>query len=374
MTGGGLLVLGSAQYSDRSWVNCQQIASRLAARRDVLFVDSIGLRAPRTRGSDLRRIARRLGDAARGVRRAPDGVWVASPVFRSGPMLAWSVRACLRTARIDPAAVIVYLPTWAPIVESFPRARRIYHCVDAYAENPGVDRERIDALERRLLRSVDVVLAVSEPLRARLAAIHPDVRLAPNVADVERFAAGGPAPAEMETIPRPRLLYLGNVAGYKIDLPLLAEIARARPAWSIVLVGPVGRGDPATDLAPLAELPNVRLLGERDREVAPAYVSAADVCLLPLRVHASTANSSPLKTWEYLASGKPIVATPIPAVADVTEQGWVIAARGTAEWIAGIETALAESASGADARRAAAMEHGWPARIREIETLIDSRP
>ncbi len=373
MRGRALLVLGSAQYSDRSWVNCQQIACRLAADRDVLFVDSVGLRAPKLRGPDLRRIVRRVRDAARGVRTAPDGVRVLSPMARSGRLLAWNLRVGLRAAVIEPAAVIAYLPTWAPIVEMFPRARRIYHCVDAYAENPGVDRGRIESLEMRLLRSVDTVLVVSEPLRQRLAAIHPDVRLAPNVADVDRFAAGGPVPDDVVGIPRPRLLYLGNLAGYKIDLPLLAEIARARSGWSILLVGPVGRGDPETDLASLSALPNVHILGERDRQAAPGYVGAADICLLPLREGASTRHSSPLKTWEYLASGRPIVATPIPTVAELIASSLVRGARGAPAWIRAIEASLGEGDSGAHARRAEALKHGWAGRIQEIEALIDGR-
>lgn len=366
----GVLILGSAQYSDRSWVNCQEVASRLAVRHDVLFVDSVGLRSPRAHGADLGRTARRLRDAMRGVRRAPDGVWVVSPLARSGRLLREGIRRGLRAAAIEPAAVIVYLPTWASIVETYPGARRIYHCVDAYAENPGVDRERIESLERRLLRSVDTVLAVSEPLVRRLSGMHPDVRLAPNVADVERFAVGGPEPADMSAIPRPRLLYLGNIAAYKIDLDLLAQIARERPAWSLVLVGPVGRGDPSTDPGALGELANVYILGERDRRSAPAYVAAADVCLLPLRAGASTAASSPLKTWEYLAAGKPVVAAPIPALRAAIDAGLIRAGGDLGVWLSAIEACIEQGDAGATLRRAEAVRHGWAARIREIEALI----
>jgi glycosyltransferase involved in cell wall biosynthesis len=366
----GVLVLGSAQYSDRSWVNCQEVASRLAGGHDVLFVDSVGLRSPRPHGADLSRIARRLRDWVRGVRRAPDGVRVLSPIARSGSLLGASIRWGLRTAGIEPAAVIAYLPTWAPIVEAFPRARRIYHCVDAYAENPGVDRARIESLELRLVQAVDTVLAVSEPLARRLSAIHPDVRHTPNVADVERFAAGGPEPADMSAIPRPRLLYLGNIAAYKIDLSLLEAIARARPAWSLVLVGPIGRGDPSTDPGTLRQLPNVHLLGERDRGAAPGYVAAADVCLLPLRGGASTSASSPLKTWEYLASGKPVVAAPIPALREWIDSGLIRGGVALAEWITAVEASLAEGDAVSASRRTEASRHGWAARIREIEALI----
>ncbi|MFH1144240.1 MAG: glycosyltransferase [Candidatus Eisenbacteria bacterium] len=366
----GILILGSAQYSDRSWVNCQQIASRLAARHRVLFVDSVGLRAPRVSGGDLGRIFRRLRDASSGVRRAADGVYVSSPLVQSGRLLSHGIALALRRAGIVPTAVIAYLPTWVRIIEMFPQAVRIYHCVDAFAENPGVDRERIDTLERRLLRSVDTALTVSEPLRGRLSMIHPDVRLAPNVADVEGFEAGGPLPADLASIPRPHLLYLGNLAAYKIDLALIEALARAHPAWSFILVGPTGRGDPDTDLAGLRALTNVHLLGERDRGAAPAYVAAADVCLLPLRASASTASSHPLKTYEYLAAGKPVVATPIPALHDLIERSLIRGAQDALGWSAALEAALDEGESPRAARRAEARRHGWDYRIREIEELI----
>ncbi len=368
-----ILILGSAQYSDRSWVNCQQVASRLAARHDVLFVDSIGLRPLRPTGVDLRRIARRLKDALGGTRRSPEGVWIASPIVRSGPGLRSAVRSALRRSGIRPDCVIAYLPAWASIVEDFPDALRIYHCVDAFAENPGVDREAIMRMERRLLRCVDAVWAVSPPLRDRLTALHPAVRLVPNVADTEAFeaAAGTPTPVDMEAVPRPRILYLGNLASYKIDGGLIERLALREPGWTWVLVGPVGRGDPSTSIAGLARLPNVRLLGEKSRDEAPAYVAAADVCALPLRRGRSTESSHPLKVYEYLASGRPVVATPIPAIAGLIDGNLVRGAHGDEEWREAIAASLGEGGAGAHVRQAEARRHGWPARIAEIEAWLE---
>lgn len=372
-----ILILASAQYSDRSWVNCQQIASRLARRHQVLFIDSIGLRSVRPAGADLRRVARRALDAFRGTRKSEEGVWLASPIARGGLGLRLSVQASLRRAGFRPDVVIAYLPTWAPIVEGFPDAVRIYHCVDAYAENPGVDRERIDRLEQRLLRGVDEVWAVSVPIRDRLAPLHRVVRLVPNVADTEAFAAGAstPTPADMELIPPPRILYLGNLASYKTDIDLIARLARRRSDRSWVLVGPIGRGDPSTEIAALASLPNVHLLGERSRKEAPAYVTAADLCVLPLRRNRSTESSHPLKVYEYLASGRPVVATPIPALGDLIAAGLVRGATDEPSWTEAIETAILEGGQGAEARRAEARKHGWTARIAEIEDWLDqARP
>lgn len=369
----GIVILGSAQYSDRSWVNCQQIAARLAERHPVLFLDSIGLRALQPGGADMRRVIRRAIDFFSGVRHMREGVWVASPPVRGGSGLRLFVDFALRRSGIRPATIIAYLPTWAPIVERHPDAARIYHCVDAYAENPGVDSAFVDSLERRLLAGVDAVWAVSPPLYDRLAALHSAVRLAPNVADTDAFeaAAGAPAPADIDAIPRPRILYLGNLASYKIDIGLIGRLARRRPDWHWVIVGAVGRGDPSTEIEDLRALANIHLLGERTRVEAPTYAAASDLCILPLRRNRSTESSHPLKIFEYLASGRPVVATPIPALADLMAAGHVCAAEDDASWIDSISKSLCEGAQGAATRRAEARRHGWRTRIEEIERWIE---
>ncbi|MFB3907651.1 MAG: glycosyltransferase [Candidatus Eisenbacteria bacterium] len=314
-------------------------------------------------------------DALGGVRTVRERLRVASPVTPPGSerwLRAWARAILLRTA-FSPDAVLVYLPSWAPVVEMLPRAHRIYHCVDAYAENPGVDRARVETMEKRLLRSVDLVLTASAPLRHRLAPLHPHVLPLPNVADVERFARDpGPIPPDLQAIAPPRLLYLGNLAAYKIDLDRIARLARARPDWSWVLVGPAGRGDPSTRLSILDGIDNVHRLGERDRSAAPSYVAHADVCVLPLRDSASTRASFPLKTFEYLAAGRPVVATPIPALEPWIAQGIVRGAREDEDWIAGIAEAFAgrDDPAAVARRRHEASRHGWSERIEEIEKLL----
>lgn len=285
---------------------------------------------------------------------------------------------------MTPGAVITYLPTWERITARFDNALRIYHCVDEYAANPGVDAGRVLELEQRLLANTDVVWAVSELLVERLSKLHRNVHLLQNVADVDRFAAARDAYLGSshalsqsallpEALAKPIVLYLGNLASYKVDLPLLARLAAARPDWSWVLIGPIGRGDPSTDLTDLSALPQVHHLGEMGRDEAPAYVAAADVCLLPLRQSRSTEASAPLKLFEYLAAGRPVVSTPIPAVQDLARRDLVRIARTDAEWIAAIDSALRDGPSEERARHEEAMAHGWSARIEEIEGFLQQR-
>jgi glycosyltransferase involved in cell wall biosynthesis len=174
------------------------------------------------------------------------------------------------------------------------------------------------------------------------------------------------------SLARPIVLYLGNLASYKVDLALLERLARMRSDWSWVLVGPVGRGDPETSLESLLALPQVHYLGEVSRDEAPAYVAASDVCLLPLRRTRSTEGSAPLKIYEYLAAGRPVVSTPIPAVAELARKGIVRIAVQDAEWISAIEQSLRDGEDGEERRHDEAMSHGWEARIDEIERFLFS--
>ncbi|MEZ4653413.1 MAG: glycosyltransferase [Candidatus Eisenbacteria bacterium] len=311
------------------------------------------------------------------MQRPADNLAVLSPTLsaRVPALLKRSIEGSLRELGRRPRAVIAYLPSWAPVVEGFRGAVRAYHCVDDYAANPGVDARRIARAEDRLVAAVDVVFAVSPPLRDRLATRHQRALLLTNVAEVDRFAeasmtAAGAGPPETRAIPRPHLLYLGNLAGYKVDLDRLARLAATRSDWSWILIGPVGRGDPDTDLSHLLALSNVHWLGEMPPARTPAFVATADVCLLPLAHGPSTESSAPIKIFEYLAAGRPVVSSQIPAVAALAAKSLLRTASDDAEWIAAIEASFRDGDEQAAARRREAMQHGWPQRIEEIERIL----
>jgi len=121
-------------------------------------------------------------------------------------------------------------------------------------------------------------------------------------------------PAELAALPAPRIGFVGAISAYKLDLTLLETLARRHPHWSFVLIGPVGEGDPSTDVAALAALGNVHLLGTRPYNALPAYLKGLDLGLLPLRLTPYTQAMFPMKFFEYLAAGLPVVATAIDAL------------------------------------------------------------
>ena len=135
----------------------------------------------------------------------------------------------------------------------------------------------------------------------------------------------------------------------RVDLPLLAAIAEARPDWSIVMIGPVAK------LAP-DELPrrtNLHYLGQKSYADLPAYLAACAVALLPFALNEATRYISPTKTPEYLAAGKPVVSTPVPDVVEPYGSRGLVAIR---EDAAGFVAAVADAL---DAPRPA----DWLARV-----------
>ena len=205
-------------------------------------------------------------------------------------------------------------------------------------------------------------MTASRWLERRWAERHPRVRRIPNGVELARVPNGADTsrpPTGLEALPRPRLGYVGTIGPW-VDLSMLAGVARRRPEWSIVLIGPRERATPWLPLPP-----NVHVLGERPYEYLDDCLAALDVLLIPFQVSDLTHAVNPIKLYEYCATGKPIVATPIEDVIAVGELCYMGADTDT--FTAAIDSALQEAATG-DAvrpagRRALASASSWDTRV-----------
>ncbi len=384
-----ILCFGSADFEEPNWVNAQHLMWRLAERHRVLYVNSLGLRAPRADARDLRKVGRRLRALSRAATQ-PDpqrALHVLSPLAlppaRAGlaaaagsRLLALQLRGALRRLALARPVAWTFLPAAAPVLARLQVGPVVYHCVDAYDANPGVDGPLIRALEERLLERAAVVVASSEPLRQRLAPRHPRVLLMTNVADLAALPppeAPPPEPRDLRPIPRPRALYLGNLAAYKCDLDLLARAARARPDLHWVFIGGIGRGEAGTPLRDLAALGNAHLLGERRACELAGYVHHCDVGLIPFADNEVTRHSFPMKFFEYLACGRPVVAADLPSLVEHAREPWAFTYRGLEEFLQAIDRARAANDPAlARERRRLAEGHSWDRRVAEVEALLQS--
>jgi len=301
-----------------AWLNRHYLARGRARRERVVYVlDPLPTRpAARRRAlDDLRR-----GDLG-GVE--PDGVTTVRlpelPLQRIGAVRAWNDRrgAALVRKRLEPGVptAVVYLPR----ARLFPagalgEAVSAYLCSDDFRFRPDGSRdEAFCEWEDRALAACDLVIGVSDAIRDGFAGRHDRARTVENGDDPGLFRpVDGPGPADVADLPRPRVGFVGSVRPPLIDLGLAARVADARPDWSFCFVGWHDDGDP--DLEALRERPNVRLFGPRPREALAAYISAMDVMTCPYPKCRVTEVASPLKAYEAVGAGKPLVATHIPAL------------------------------------------------------------
>ncbi|HTA06685.1 MAG TPA: glycosyltransferase [Solirubrobacteraceae bacterium] len=375
------MCVGFADWDTDLWTNQHHLMSRLARDNRVLFIESLGLRRPQLAGRDLSRMARRL---RRGLApaRAVDGLHVLSPLVV--PLHSYApVRALNR--RLLPALVAratralgmhdpilwAYVPQAEELLDTLAPSLVVYHCVDDIAAQEGIDAASFRAAEQRFAGRADLVLASAPALAERMRTIARNVMYAPNVADTALFSEAlqpGPVDPAIDALPRPRIVFTGAIVSTKLDFILLAELARMRPDASFALVGPVGPGDPRTDVSALRAEPNVHLLGARDYSGLPDVLRGADVGLVPYARNPLTDSIFPMKIYEYLAAGLPVVATELPSLAGVED---VRTAPDAAQLAVALDEALA--ASGPEQRSARAERartHSWDQRLQEIATAI----
>ncbi|MBD1194211.1 glycosyltransferase [Vulcanococcus sp. Clear-D1] len=336
-----ITLLATADWDHPIWTNKQHVAVSLARQgHKVLYVDSLGLRGLRAQASDWRRVVRRIRRGFCPPRQVAPGLWVHTPLVWPGARgrtltavnrvllqvgLAWA-RFCLRL-RCD--WLWTYNPRTLACLDVSAYRQVIYHSVDHIQSQPGMDPTDLDRWEALLCRRASIVFVTSPALADRLRPLNPEVHYFPNVADHAHFAAaldpGTQLPGLLTEIPKPRVGFIGAISAYKLDLNLLEQLATARPDWSFVLIGPVGEGDPATDITALQRLSNVYFISSRLYAELPAWLAGMDAAILPLQCNSYTDAMFPMKFFEYLAAGRPVVASSIRSLQPFADWAHLVA-------------------------------------------------
>lgn len=374
------------------WRNRHHIMTRLARRNLVLYVEPRvylweALRRFRTGQWRLSDVRRPLAEHYQ------DGLYVYHDPYYApfsgrlsgGPLTAALRRRALRKTlvRLGGSAPILWLlrPYQADQIGCYGEKLVVYHVTDEYSAYPSVtDREAFRRAEEALLRRADLVIVTAPALLNSRRPLNAHTYLVPNAVDYEEFqhrlAQLSLPPARMAGLPRPRLGYVGAL-NEKVDYALLAEVARRRPSWHIVLVGLRDLASEPHKADVLDGLTNVHWLGAVSVTDVPGAIAGLDVCLLPYERNPWTANIDSLKLYEYLACGRPVVSTDVPTAhlfdRESAQVGVpLVRVADTPEaFVAQIEAALAESGPEATAaRRRAAAANTWEQRVAQIEQLL----
>ena len=351
------------------WTRKQWIMNRLSRTNRVLYVDPQESLTYRLRCWWRRRAF--PGDAT-----IPHGMqvirpWSVLPLGRHW-QAAHSVNVRLLDRQVSGAQGFrspdiwwVYDPVAVPIVEKRKARLVVYDCVDRHSAYGGY-RGLLDRLEHRLLSRADVVFVTARGLEEHCRKIARAVYFFPNGFDEELFAHETTVPDLLARIPEPRLGFVGGVAHW-LDFDLVAAAARLRPTWSFVFVGPIGDVG-----ASVPRARNIHWLGRCRREDVPAYIGGFDVGLIPFRETILTKSVNPLKAYEYLAAGVPVVSTRLPELDDLP---LIRQARELEEFIAEVERALMDGKGNERVRerRSAVAGYSLQATFEKMMNVIQKR-
>ena len=385
-----IVMFSTADWTSQYWTNKQHMAARLAARgHRVLYVETVGLRRPRMNRKDAGRMAARLSRGLVPPAQVRDNLWVLSPLTvpvgqRHRAIYTFNrwqlrtrIRSWMRKQKITRPLIWTYHPYMLEAAEALDPSMIVYHCVDDVGAVPGVDRMTFEPAERRLIARADLTFATSRQLQERCAAVAGSrSHYFGNVADIAHFARArdiGVLPSELAALPRPRLGYVGALSDFKIDFALLETLVAAHRDWQFVFIGDQREGQRSDAVARLTRHANVHFLGWRPYRQLPEYMAGLDIGLLPLLINDYTRSVFPMKFFEYLAAGLPVVSTALPALRDFAS---VYSA-------AGDSTAVVDAISSALAGRGPAplaaddpllQANSWDTRLDQMMAIIDVTP
>lgn len=264
------------------------------------------------------------------------------------------------------AVVLCQAPGWGPLARWVKRElgwRLVYDRMDRHAAFPHAPAW-IEGEECALMEEADLVVASSTGLAVDVPG-NTEVLELPNACDPAVWAAATPS-VELDGLPRPIVGYFGAISAW-FDTDLVVQLALRKPDWSFVLVGST-RGSAADRLE---QLPNVHLLGERPHDELPPLAAGFDAALVPFLQTPLVRATDPVKVYEMLAAGLPVVATPMP---ELEKWGDLVATASTSEeLIAALESAI-ETRHEPDTvsrRRAVVEEHTWDHRVDKLEGALE---
>lgn len=327
------IIFATADWDEPYWTNKQHCAKTLASLGiEVLYVESIGLRSPKTKSiKDVKRIISRIKKSIYsyliGPMKRSEAIYVASPVALPGTsslsfriqintwLLDFLIKKSVKKLGFRNVLIWAYHPYIGNCRGISQVTKTLYHCVDDLSSVPGIDAEAFRIAESRFLQSVDCCYVTSQNLLKRCLPYNSETKYLPNVVDTEHFFRDGTGhvglPAPLRVIPRPRIVYHGVLSDFKVDFRLLLECAILRPGWNFVVIGEEREGQKDLLVQKLRQLENTHFLGYVRYNDIPEYLNSMDVGILPSLINRYTASMFPMKFFEYIASGLPVVSTPL---------------------------------------------------------------
>lgn len=349
----------------------QHLVNELSGSRKIVWVNSIGLRQPSLNRYDMVRALNKLcGKAKRGYQAHTPNKNITVVNLRTLPApksrLARSLAKRLMLSQLKPILAkqqlrspILWgsLPTITDLCGHLNESAVVYYCGDDFSSLAGVDHSTIAAHEKRLVEKSDLILAASQ----RIADKFPSQKttLLPHGVDIELFTQPAQRALDLPNSGRPIAGFYGSLSRW-LDYSLIEQLCLLRPDWDFVFIGPNEFSQ-----CPLPSMDNIHYLGPKAHHELPRYSQHWEASLIPFLPNQQIQACNPLKLLEYLAVGKPILATPFPALEPYQHYITVTHSAKT------MAHALAEMRHPSGLPLSLIQNESWQARGHQLNTLLE---
>jgi glycosyltransferase involved in cell wall biosynthesis len=381
LAGHDMVYFGPTQW-DGLWRNRHQLMSRFARCNKVMYVEPV--KTWRKLIGKKQSWQNTKTSILKGpVRTIDKNLYIYNsllpPIIGRYPfgILTWALwrakfRSTLQNLGFKKPIIWLSYPTMGHFIDLIGPKLSIYHVVDEYSEYLKANKKKMLEWEKQIFGKADIVIVVSEKLLKAKKKYHSNVHLIPNGVDFDKYEAAikssNDVPEDISGLHRPILGYSGLIS-YRLDLNLIKKTARKFPEWSIVLIGTIDDRGCEDEIAQLLQIPNVYFLGMKPIDLVPHYIVAFDASIIPYSQNGEVENLSPLKLYDAMAAGKPVVTTDFPAAHEFKDLIYINDTHD--QFIRSIELALCETdESKYHDRIHAASENTWDDRITQISKII----
>ena len=358
----------------------QHLVRYLAQQRQVLWINSIGLRQPHLGKADFCRIWRKLTSVSKSSATAAhpsktssenSNIVQLNPVTWPAPrsmfarklsskILQKQIQQVQNKMELHRPILWTSLPTAVDMIGKLEESAVVYYCGDDFSALAGVDHDVVGQRERELVELADLIFAASDVLAKRFPS--DKTHLIPHGVDYELFSQTVDRAHDLPDDGRPIAGFYGSIAEW-FDLKLVQSLAKRLPEWHFVLIG---KAD--IDISSLSGMSNVHLLGPRPHQVLPSYSQHWTASLLPFKNNDQIQACNPLKLREYLAAGRPVISTAYPAA--LVYQDTIAICSSEERFVYSLEQAN-KTTSSQPVLQAVVREDTWEARAQQINQLLE---
>ncbi len=331
MKNNDFLIISTADWNSPIQTNKQYVSREIAKLGNrVLYVESLGVRKIQIKKKDFFRIFKRIINNLLIIKQKEKNIWVLSPILFPGAtnkkiifinrvIFNFNLFIAMKFLNFKKEYLWTYNPLTSLYLNIAKFKSSIYHAVDAIEHQPFMPKKHIEKQEIILSKKVDKIFVTSKNIINKLKKHNSNITYFGNVCDYDHFSKALTTnteniPLDIKCINKPIIGFIGSISEYKLNYKLIHNVASSLKEINFVFIGPTDDSLNHSNLNRIKKLKNVYFLGYRKYKSLPSYCAYFDVAWLPLIHNNYTKSMFPMKFFEYLAAGLPVVATDLQSI------------------------------------------------------------